>query len=192
MLNNERSRTMKRRDKNLFTALVHEHMDMLLVYIRATVHDPATVDDIFQETMLVAWRRFDDYDPSRPLAKWLRGIARKLILAHFSSLKRRPIYCHDAVLQILEDRLMQIERQPGDTWQDKVAALDACLGHLPRTLRLCTELFYRDQYKTGEIAQSVHASREAVKKRLQRARALLADCLRRKGLFHGTSTEPAP
>jgi RNA polymerase sigma-70 factor len=185
-------RPMKRRDKNLFTALVHEHMDMLLTYIRATIHDSATVDDIFQETMLVAWRRFDDYDPKRPLAKWLRGIARKLILAHFSRLKRRPVYLNESALQILDERLTRIESQPGDTWKDKVAALDTCLKHLPPALRQCTELFYRDQYKTEEIAQTVHASREAVKKRLQRARALLADCLRRKGLFHGTSTEPVP
>lgn len=183
---------MKRRDKNLFTALICEHMDMLLAYIRATIDDPGTVDDIFQETMLVAWRRFDDYDPNRPLAHWLRGIARKLILAHFSSLKRRPAYCSDVVLQILDERLTHIDQRPGDTWQDKVVALEACLEHLPATLRQCTELFYRGQCKTEEIAQTVHASREAVKKRLQRARALLADCLRRKGVFPGKSTELAP
>lgn len=183
---------MKRRDKNLFTALVHEHMDMLLTFIRATIHDPGTVDDIFQETMLVAWRRFDDYDPERPLAKWLRGIARRLILAHFSKLKRRPVHLSESVLQILDERLAQIERHPGDTWKDKVVALDACLEHLPPSLRQCTELFYRDEYKTEQIAQTVHVTREAVKKRLQRARALLADCLRRKGLFPGTIAEPMP
>ena len=183
---------MRKRDKNLFTALVNEHMDMLLTFIRATIHDPGTVDDIFQETMLVAWRRFDDYDPKRPLAKWLRGIARRLILAHFSKLKRRPAYLSESVLQILDERLTHIERCPGDTWQDKLVALDACLEHLPPGLRRCTELFYREQSKTEDIAQAVHASREAVKKRLQRARALLADCLRRKGLFDGTSTELAP
>ena len=183
---------MKKRDKNLFTALMHEHMDMLLTYIRATIHDSATVDDIFQEVMLVAWRRFDDYDPNRPLAKWLRGIARKLILAHFSSLKKRPIYCNDSVLQILDDRLTYIDRQPGDAWKNKLAALDTCLERLPLSLRECTELFYKGDYKTEEIAQTVHSTREAVKKRLQRARTLIADCLRRKGLFQRTSTELVP
>jgi RNA polymerase sigma-70 factor len=183
---------MKQRDKKLFTALVYEHMDMLLTFIRATIRDSASVDDIFQETVLVAWRRFDDYDPNRPLAQWLRGIARKLILAHFRNLAKRPVYCDAAVLQVLDERLAHIDRQPGDTWKDKVIALDACMAHLPPALRQCTELYYRDDLKTEAIAQTVHVTREAVKKRLQRARALLADCLRRKGLFHKTSSELAP
>lgn len=183
---------MKKRDKNIFSALVSEHTDMLLAFIRATIRDPGTVDDIFQETMLVAWRRFDGYDRSRPLAKWLRGIARKLILAHFSHLKRRPTYCHDTVLRILEDRMMHIDRQPGDTWKHKVAVLDTCLEHLPPSLRQSIELFYQREHKTEEIAEIVNATREAVKKRLQRARALLADCLRRKGLFDATSPETTP
>lgn len=180
---------MNRRDKKIFAALIHEHSHMLLTYIRAAIHNSATVDDIFQETMLVAWRRFDDYDPNRPLAKWLRGIARKLILAHFSSLKNRPVYCRDSVLQVLDNRLTHMDSQPGDTWQDKVAALDTCLEHLPASLRQCTELFYRDEFKTQDIALTLNATRETVKKRLQRARALLADCLQRKGLFPSVSPE---
>lgn len=183
---------MKKRDKNIFTALVHEHADMLLTYIRATIHDPATVDDIFQETMLVAWRRFADYDPTCSLPKWLRGIARKLLVAHFSRLKNRPVYCHDTVLQVLDDRLGHIDRQPGDTWKDKVAALDVCLEQLPLALRRCIDLFYQNDNKTEEIAAKIKITREAVKKRLQRARALLADCLRRKGLFPTVPLEATP
>lgn len=181
--------TMKERDKNLFTALVREHADMLLTFIRATIHDSATVDDIFQETMLVVWRRFNDYDPSRPLAKWLRGIAHKLILAHFRSLKKRPLYCEDTVLQILDERLSHIDRQPGDTWKDKVTALEGCIDHLPSALKQCIQLFYRDECRTEDIAAAVSASREAVKKRLQRARALLVECLQRKGLFPPEAVE---
>ena len=165
---------------------------MLLTFIRATIRDPGTVDDIFQETMLVAWRRFDDYDAERPLAKWLRGIARRLILAHYSRLNKRPTYCHDTVLRVLDDRLTQIGRQPGGTWKDKIAALDGCLERLPASLRQCIDLFYQDDRKTEEIAQAVSTTREAVKKRLQRARALLADCLRRKGLFGAISSETTP
>jgi len=183
---------MKRRDKNIFAALVHEHADMLLAYIRATIRDPATVDDIFQETMLVAWRRFNDYDQTRPLAQWLRGIARHLILSHYSRLKKRPIYCHDTVLAVLDERFAHIDHRTGDAWKDKVAALDACLEHLPPVLRQCIDLFYRDHHKTADIADVISVTREAVKKRLQRARALLADCLRRKGLFPTAPSEVTP
>jgi len=165
---------------------------MLLTYIRATVRDPGTVDDIFQDTMLVAWRRFDDYDRSRPLAAWLRGIARKLILAHHSSRSHEPLYCSEAVLSLIDERMAHIDGQKGDTWKDRVAALEMCMEHLPEVLRRCVELFYRNDYKTEEIAERMETTREAVKKRLQRARQSLADCLRGKGLFGLAPRETSP
>jgi len=39
--------------------------------------DQTAADDIWQETMLVAWRRFDDDDTTRPFGAWLRGIAQE-------------------------------------------------------------------------------------------------------------------
>ena len=59
----------------VFDILVHEHADMLAAYLRTLLGRDSSLDDIFQETMLVAWRRLEDYDRSRPFAPWLRGIA---------------------------------------------------------------------------------------------------------------------
>ena len=174
---------MIRRDKEVFSVLVREHAGMLLTYIRTTVRDAATVDDIFQDTMLTAWKRFNDYDPDRPLAHWLRGIARKLILAHYAARRKRPAYCEAAFLTAIDERMAQIDHHTGDTWSDKIAALDVCMEQLPEPLRRSIGLFYSDDLGTEEIAERMRTSREAVKKRLQRARAMLADCLRRKGLF---------
>jgi len=183
---------MDPRDKNLFSALVREHAQMLLTYIRTMIDDPGTVDDIFQETMIVAWRRFEDYDPSRPLARWLRGIARKLILAHYRRSDRGPVYCDESVLQAIDQRMAAIDCRTGDTWGDKVAALEACLARLSESLRRSVDLFYRDNWKTEEIAAQMRTSREAIKKRLQRARDLLADCLRGKGVLAWPPTKTNP
>jgi len=49
---------------------------MLTVFLRSRVNDEAAVDDLFQETMLVAWKRLDDCDLSRPFGPWLRGLDR--------------------------------------------------------------------------------------------------------------------
>ena len=174
---------MNKREKDVFGILVREHAEMLLTYIRATVRDPGAVDDIFQETTIVAWRRFDAYDRDRPLAAWLRGIARKLILSHYSRRGKGPVYCDEAVLQALDERMAHIDTRSGDTWRDKIAALEVCMERLPGPLRRCVELFYRDDCKTEEIANQMDSTREAVKKRLQRARNLLASCLRSKGVF---------
>ena len=43
---------------------------------RAGLDDPSAVDDLFQETMLIAWQKITAYDRLRPFGAWLRGIAR--------------------------------------------------------------------------------------------------------------------
>jgi RNA polymerase sigma-70 factor (ECF subfamily) len=167
---------MGQRDREVFAVLVREHMDMLLTYLRSMVHDAATVEDIFQETMLVAWRRFEDYDQNRPLAYWLRGIARHLVVAYYRRRRQRPIYSDATILEA----------------SDKVAALTQCLDLLPEPLRRNLKLFYENACNTEAIATQTNTTREAAKKRLQRARRLLAECLRRKGLFPPSPAEVSP
>jgi RNA polymerase sigma-70 factor len=180
---------MRQRDREVFSVLVREHMDMLLTYVRSMVYDAATVEDIVQETMLVAWRRFDDYDQSRPLAYWLRGIARKLVVAHYRRQHRQPLYSDASFLDAIDERMTHIDSRPGDTWNDKVAALAQCLDLLPEPMRRSIRLFYENACNTEAIAAETNTTREAAKKRLQRARSLLAECLRRKGLFPSSPPE---
>jgi RNA polymerase sigma-70 factor len=183
---------MGQRDREVFAVLVREHMDMLLTYLRSMVHDAATVEDLFQETMLVAWRRFEDYDQNRPLAYWLRGIARHLVVAYYRRRRQRPIYSDATILEAIDERMARIDDRKEDTWSDKVAALTQCLDLLPEPLRRNLKLFYENACNTEAIATQTNTTREAAKKRLQRARRLLAECLRRKGLFPPSPAEVSP
>lgn len=50
--------------RDLFEVLVREHGNALLASIHA-IAGPSHADDIFQDTVLVAWRRLGDYDRTR-------------------------------------------------------------------------------------------------------------------------------
>lgn len=67
--------------RDLFEVLIRENGDALLVSIRANA-GREHADDIFQDTVLVAWRRLPDYDRTRPFGPWLRGIARMIALEY--------------------------------------------------------------------------------------------------------------
>ncbi|HUS91141.1 MAG TPA: sigma-70 family RNA polymerase sigma factor [Phycisphaerae bacterium] len=176
------------RAQEVFEILMRENADMLTAYLRAVVRNPAAVDDLFQEAMLVAWRRLDDYDRTRPFGPWLRGIAARLVLAHQRSSRKDMLFCSEEVLAHLDRRLEQISRRPGDTWDQKVAALRDCLRRLPDGYRAAVELRYRGGLDAQSVADRLALSIEAARKRLQRARGRLADCLRGKGVF--ASLEP--
>lgn len=176
------------RSKDLFEILVREHAPMLIVYLRSVVSDAAAVDDLFQETMLTAWRTLDRFDRKRPFGPWLRGIAGKLIMAHRRKSADAHLLCDEHVLEHLDGRLAALEQQHGDTFDEKLAALRQCIDAMPDRYREVVRLRYRVELPTEQIAEHLKLTIETVKKRLQRARMRLFDCLSRKlGAAEGLS-----
>lgn len=163
--------------RDLFEILVREHADMLTAFLRSLVHREDAVDDLFQETMLVAWRRLGDYDRTRPFAPWLRGIAARLAMARRRKGAIDAARCTPHALEFLEERFAALERLPGDSFLERSDRIRDCLQRLPAMLRESLDLAYGRGLALAEIAQSLDSSEEAVKKRVQRARALLAECM---------------
>ena len=97
--------------KSLFESLVRENTDMLIAYIRAGVRDSHAVDDLYQETVLTAWKRLDTYDRDKPIGPWLRGIAGKLMLAHYRKVSRAAVPIDDQALQWLNERFEAIRTE---------------------------------------------------------------------------------
>lgn len=169
--------------KSIFEILMRENADMLTAYLRSVVWNASAVDDLFQETLMVAWRRLEDFDRTRPFGPWLRGIASRLIMAHFRKSKRDMMVCNEVVLTQLDQQVQKISSGRGDTWDDKVDELRVCMENLPDNQREVIDLHYMQDNTTAEITEKTNVSREALKKRLQRARAALLECLRGKGVM---------
>lgn len=167
----------------LFEILVRENADSLTAFLRASVRDEASADDLFQETMLIAWRKIGEYDRGRPFGAWLRGIAKRLVLAHWRKTAREVPFSSERVLDLLDQRVAQVDAQPGDTLDDKIAALRDCIERLTPLYREPIELHYRQRGTTEWIAARLATTGDAIQKRLQRARVQLAECLERKSVL---------
>ena len=50
-------------------------------FVRALVRDRSVADEVLQETSLVLFRRFDEYDEQRPFVAWALGIAKFQVLS---------------------------------------------------------------------------------------------------------------
>jgi RNA polymerase sigma-70 factor (ECF subfamily) len=161
----------------VFEILAREHADMLAAYLRSLVLRNQTVEDLFQETMLVAWRRLADYDRSLPFGPWLRGIATNLVLSHRRRAAAECLTCEPEVIAALEERYRRLEAAPADSFRERLDRLATCLERLPPLMRDAVDLVYRRGLSLKALAASVQASEEAVKKRVQRARQLLAECV---------------
>jgi RNA polymerase sigma-70 factor (ECF subfamily) len=172
--------------KDLFEILVREHAPMLTAYLRCLVRSQSQVDDLFQETMLTAWRNLDKFDRSKPFGPWLRGIAANLSMAARRKGSREFRLLEPAMLEHLEGRFQELQRQPGDNLDEQLECLRDCLSRLPEPYRETIRLRYSEEIKGEALASRLNASIESVKKRLQRARERLLTCLRQKLSLGGT------
>lgn len=166
--------------RSLFEILIRENTDMLVAYLRAGVRDAHAVDDLYQETVLTAWRRLDDYDREKPIGPWLRGIAGKLMLAYYRRSARSARPLTEESLVWLNDRFAEIHSRSGDTFQEKLAALKECVSALPDTYQRPIQLRFSEQRSLSEIASILNLARETLKKRMSRGKARLAACLETK------------
>jgi RNA polymerase sigma factor (sigma-70 family) len=108
----------------------------------------------------------------------LRGIAGRLVLGRQRKLASSLLRVLDVKdLEFLEASYARVASRPGDTWEEKIEVLRRCLGHLPEPQREVIQLYYWDELDCQGIAVRLVRPLETVKKRLQRARALLAECL---------------
>jgi len=164
----------------VFEILVRENQAMLMTYLRAVLRDRFVADDLFQEIMLVVWQRLDEYDRSRPFGPWVRGIAANLVMAHFRKARNDVMILEAETLEYLSQQLQHISERPGDTWDEKIEALSRCIQALPDHHREAINLRYFEHSAIPQIAEISRTSVETIKKRLQRARSQLLDCLRRK------------
>ena len=167
---------------DVFEILVREHTSMLTAFIRSLIRDRSLSDDVFQETLLTAWKRLDDFDKSRPFGPWLRGIAANVILAAARQQRKVVWLSDEEVLVHLNQRCEQLHQAPGDSFDEKLELLRGCVDGLPTPYREAVEarLNADDDNGVDALAYQLGVNVETLKKRLQRARARLLECVQRK------------
>jgi len=164
----------------IFEILVREHADRLMAFLHAASPRGVAADDLFQETMLRAWRRLDAYDRSRPFGPWLRGIARLVVMESYRTVGHQA---DESLLQAIESRVTTFEGPAGTEFRERLAGLQACVQALPEAHAVVVDAVYRGGRPLEAVAQQLSENVETVKKRLQRARAQIAECLQRKGML---------
>lgn len=160
-------------------ALIQRHQHGVWRYLRALGAEPHLAEDLTQETFLVAWRRGLEDQGDAPVAQFLRTTARQLFLRTRQKEGRR-----EELLAELADRLWNRDCEPdgGSAW---LAALAECTERLDdRTRQAVRACYGRGGADAGgdrsAIADSLGLRPNGLKTLLQRARALLRQCIESK------------
>lgn len=161
-----------------FAALVREHHRDLLVYALALTRDSATARDIVQEAFIVAYEKREVFDVTRDFGSWMRGIVRNKWREWLRRNRRYDLGEHDlARIDAAVASWQSARSLREDTVFD---ALETCLEKLPETLRTAVASYYYEGRSGEEVAAQLAVAPAAIRKRLQRARVLLKQCLEQK------------
>jgi|694.fasta_scaffold87310_2 RNA polymerase sigma-70 factor (ECF subfamily) len=160
-------------EQERFLKLWAESQRAVVHYIHATVRDAAAAKDLAQETALVLFRRFPEYDGSRPFLAWALGVARFQVRGHHRDAARSRV-CFDTELL---DRFTELWAETATGASERSAALEVCLERLSSDSRQMVRLRYFEQLHSGEIAVRIGSSATAVRMALQRIREQLRACV---------------
>jgi RNA polymerase sigma-70 factor (ECF subfamily) len=167
-----------------FEALVREQHRRLLAYGLALTRRNDVAEDLVQDALLIAHRDFAKFDAARDFGAWVRGIVRMKYLEWTRS--HRTECLSEAQLEALDARHCEWDLAAEEGRGDALAALRLCRGELGDHIAETLDLFYSGKRSCSDIAARLQVTELVIRKRLQRARDVLAECLRKRlGVIHG-------
>ncbi len=152
------------RSTERFEAFYIRELPSLVTLARALTGSPGTAEDLAQEAMIAAYRRWDEVSAMGVPASWVRRVCANLATSH---LRRRGIETR-ALLRLGGRRTQHSELSPADD------AFWIAVRRLPRRQAQVIALHYVYDMYVSDIALTLECSESTVKAHLVRGRTALA------------------
>jgi RNA polymerase sigma-70 factor (ECF subfamily) len=159
-----------------FADYLRQNQTRLYGYIHSLVRDLNDADDLYQQTTLIAWKKFGEFDRKRSFFSWACGIARLEVANLLRTRGRQRLYFSDDL------SLMLVEAQAemtNEELEDRRDALARCVERLrQRDRELLTECYGESSGVHGAADRRGRSS-HSVYNSLRRIRRSLFECIAR-------------
>ena len=176
-------RRIAQRDASALESLYERHAQVVFNLIVRIVRDPATADEVLQDTFWQAWQKAGDFRADGAVAAWLYRIARNKSLDRLRRERARPQLATELpeeTLASLASPQPSVEQEAARSWQRQY--LQGALAAIPSEQRRCVELAYFEGMSQQQIANHLQTPVGTVKTRLRMAVEKLARMVRAAGL----------
>jgi RNA polymerase sigma-70 factor, ECF subfamily len=158
-----------------FVRLLTQHSSQLFGFILALTANRADAEDVFQNTSVVLWEKFDAFEPGTSFYAWACRIAYFEALYQRRKTKRMKTISDEA-WHALANHALAVSDAPDAGEQ----ALADCLEKLPAADRDILEKKYYAKLSVAEIAAACSKSVHSIYRTLSRVHDQLLQCVRRK------------
>jgi RNA polymerase sigma-70 factor, ECF subfamily len=166
-----------------FAQALLRHQTEIFGFIYSIVRNFDDADDLFQQTSLVLWRKYDQFDASRSFVAWACGVARFEVANFVRDRERHRLYFSDELNEILIDAHEAREREALEEYR---AALSFCVKKLRERDQELLHACYGGSFAIREVARNWGRSIQSIHNSLSRIRRALHECVER-ALVGGTS-----
>ena len=145
-------------------------------FVHSVVLNHHDAEDVIQATVSYIAHHYDDYDPSTPFEAWAISVARYRILEQRHQNQRKPLLLGEEAM----DSLVKAMVSESKDVDDRLEALEHCIGKLSDRHREVLDMRYTDQCSRQAIADAVGMKPQSVSVLLRKVRQALAECVSRR------------
>lgn len=159
-----------------FVTLLMEHRHRIHAFISKQLIHPADVEDVFQKTSVVLWKKMRQFDPDGSFFHWACGIAFHEVLNFLKTQRRSKLHFDSELVHLLAEEAAQEEQLT----VSRLAALHHCMTSLSDRQQQILRRCYMGNESITDVAKGWGRQRTALYKQLARLKKKLLDCIRQR------------
>jgi RNA polymerase sigma-70 factor, ECF subfamily len=174
-----------------FTELLAQHRSQLFGYIYALLRNLDDAEDVYQDTSLVLWSKFEEYAPGTHFFRWACVVARNRVAMFLKRKCRDRKYFSSA----FQEELAAIQADIASSGLERFhQSLTDCMKKLPEPDRQLIAKCYGSSRAFKQVAEQLGRSAQSVYDSLCRIRRQLLECIDRMTARseHPRTTEDRP
>ncbi len=156
-----------------FMRLLGQNQRRVFLYVVSLVPNVTDAEEVIQETNLVLWREFGQFQLGTNFAAWACKVAFHQVLAWRKKRQRDRLEFSPAFLEAVAAEADAAT----DVLEERSHALAGCIDKLPEAQRDLLRLRYSEAMSIDDVAARVDRSVEAVYRALSRIRHTLHECV---------------
>ena len=148
----------------------------IYAYIRSLTPNRADAENLLQETALVLWEKFDQFEPNSEFIRWALTIARFKVLNYHKQRKRDSIVFSEPLIEAIDKVSAELASGALDLRQ----AMEECLAKLSSDDRDLFRRRYLPGTSVPQLANELGRPVTTVYHALDRIRRALVACVERQ------------
>ncbi len=159
----------------VFSELIEDNRKRLFGYIYSMLQNMADAEEVYQNTTVVLWQKFAEYELGTSFGSWALKVAYYNIKNFQRSQARTRVFFSDSVMEKVAECYQQLGNDESDSRLD---ALVTCLKQMSEKNQQLLRLRYSESKPIRDLAELDNKSVAAITMVLVRLRKSLLRCIK--------------